>query len=271
MNSESIKTLRAQSSSLVFWTAWPAVLTGLATLLLLLALHVLSPEFSPSWRMVSEYAFGRYGWVLSLMFLSWGISSWALALALRPELHGIRGEVGVIFLGLAGLGEILASVFDVTHPLGHAIAGVLGVIGFPIAALLLSIDLGRNERWKKIRLPLLTLAHLSWLSVLLLAATLAVMTMQMVRITGGHLPQHAPKVLPAGVLALDGWMDRLIVLSNCAWALAAAWHATRIPGMLRAPRAVSHGHDIGGNHHDRDAQSAPWGSAAPVAFRDQRH
>jgi hypothetical protein len=34
------------------------LLTG-ATIFLLIALHVLSPEFSPSWRVISEYAFGH--------------------------------------------------------------------------------------------------------------------------------------------------------------------------------------------------------------------
>jgi hypothetical protein len=58
-----------------------AILANGATILLLVTLHVLSSEFSPSWRMVSEYAFGQYAWVLSLMFLSWGIGSWALAVA----------------------------------------------------------------------------------------------------------------------------------------------------------------------------------------------
>ncbi|HUY95612.1 MAG TPA: hypothetical protein VMU71_09945 [Terracidiphilus sp.] len=42
------------------------------------------------------------------------------------------------------------------------------------------------------------------------------MTMQTMRATGSHLPQHAPKVLPPGVLALDGWADPLIILTNCA-------------------------------------------------------
>ena len=59
-----------------------AMVAAAATLLLLAGLHILSPEFDPSFRMVSEYALGHYGWVLSLMFLAWGISSWALALAL---------------------------------------------------------------------------------------------------------------------------------------------------------------------------------------------
>jgi len=54
------------------------------------------------------------------------------------------------------------------------------------------------------------------------------MITQLAHATGGHLPQHAPKTLPPGVLALDGWADRLIVVSNCAWVLLAAMHAIRI-------------------------------------------
>jgi|SRR5579859_820136 len=207
---------------------WLAVIATGTTVLLLVTLHVLSPEFSPSWRMISEYAFGHYAWVLSLMFLSWGISSWALVVAIRSQVHTTAGKVGLWFLIIAGIGEAMASGFDITHPIGHGIAGLLGVIGFPIAALLLSVALARNESWRTTRRGLLWIANLSWISVVLLVATLAVMTMQMARINGGHLPQHAPKSLPVGVLALDGWADRLIVLCNCAWVLLAAWHAIHV-------------------------------------------
>ena len=58
--------------------------------------------------------------------------------------------------------------------------------------------------------------------------TWAIMTMQMTRINGGHLPQHAPRSLPPRVLALDRWADRLIVLSACAWVLVAAWDAIQL-------------------------------------------
>ena len=115
--------------------------------------------------------------------------------------------------------------------IGHGIAGLLGVIGFPIAALLLSSALGHNEPWRRARKPLLWIANLSWVSVILLIATLATMTMQMARINGGHLPQHAPRSLPQGVLALDGWADRMIVLCNCAWVIVTAWYAIRVRRM----------------------------------------
>jgi hypothetical protein len=73
------------------------VLTVLA-ILLLASLHVLSPEFAPSWRMISEYALGRYGWVLSLMFLCLGMSSWALAAGVWFQVRTRAGKVGLWFL-----------------------------------------------------------------------------------------------------------------------------------------------------------------------------
>ena len=199
-----------------------------AVLLLLASLHVLSPEFDPSFRMVSEYALGHYGWVLSLMFLAWGMSSWALAVAIWSQVKTKAGKVGLWFLVIAGLGEAMASVFDVTHDPGHSIAGVLGMGGFPIAAVLLSVSLGRLHAWRGAKSLLLWIANLSWISVVLLVATLVLMTVQFARVNGGQLPQHAPTQLPAGVLGLDGWADRLFVLFNCLWVLVAAWQAMKM-------------------------------------------
>src|SRR5207249_152602 len=104
--------------------AWLAILATGATILLLVALHILSPEFSPSWRVISEYAFGHYPWVLLLMFLSWGISSWALVVAIWSQVRTNAGKVGLWFLISAGIGEAMASVFDITHEVGHGIAGL---------------------------------------------------------------------------------------------------------------------------------------------------
>ncbi len=210
-----------------------AIVAAVSTLLLLADLHILSPAFDPSFRMVSEYALGRDAWVLSLMFLAWGISAWALALALWSQVKTRAGKVGLWFLVIAGLGEAMASVFDITHDLGHSIAGVLGMGGFPIAALLLSVSLGRLPAWRGAKKPLLWMANLSWISVVLLVATLVLMTVQFAQINGGHLPQQAPAHLPAGVLGVDGWADRLIVLSNCLWVCVAAWQALKVAGRMR--------------------------------------
>src|SRR5579885_2091528 len=98
-----------------------------AAVLLLAALHVLSPEFDPSFRVVSEYANGHYGWVLSLMFASWAVSSWSLAVALWSQLNGTGGKVAACFLIAAGVGEGMAAFCDINHPL-HNLAGMIGVL-----------------------------------------------------------------------------------------------------------------------------------------------
>lgn len=206
-----------------------AIATAATALLLLASLHVLSPEFNPAWRMVSEYAYGQYVWVLSLMFLTWGISAWAVAVALWSQVRTTAGKVGVGFLVIAGIGEALASVFDITHDTGHSIAGLLG-FGFPIAALLVSVSLGHTHAWHGAKKPLLWIANLSWISVVLLGATLVLMSVQFAKANGGQLPQHAPTSLPPGVIGLDGWADRLFVLSNCLWVFVAAWQAIKLYG-----------------------------------------
>ena len=99
-------------------------------------------------------------------------------------------------------------------------------------------------------LNLLGIANLSWISVVLLVATLAIMTTQVAKLNGGHLPQHAPKALPPGVLALDGWADRLIVLSDWAWVLVAASCAIQVRRASRsfiqaAPRSSESTHIAG--------------------------
>src|SRR5690348_14127337 len=78
--------------------AWVAIAAAGAVLLLLAGLHVLSPEFDPSFNVVSEYANGRYRRVLSLMFVAWAVSSWALAITLWSQLNGVGGKIALGFL-----------------------------------------------------------------------------------------------------------------------------------------------------------------------------
>lgn len=67
---------------------------SVTSLLSLVALHVLSPEFDPSWRMVSEYALGSYSWVLALMFITQALSSFALFFAIKNQVRTVGGNIG---------------------------------------------------------------------------------------------------------------------------------------------------------------------------------
>lgn len=122
---------------------------------------MLSPEFDPAWRMVSEYATGHYGWVLALMFAAWGVSSWALTVALWAAARTRPVTVGLVLLAVAGGGEALAAVFDITRDTLHSLAGAMGTLGLPIAALLVSVHLSRTDRWSVAKRTLLWTAHLT--------------------------------------------------------------------------------------------------------------
>jgi hypothetical protein len=214
-------------------SALVAIALGAAALLLLGGLHVLSPEFDPSWRMVSEYANGRYGWVLSLMFAAWGLSSWALAVAIWSAATTTRFRIGVALLVVAGAGEALAAVFDINHDVMHTVAGALGILGLPVSALLISSSLGRIDSWSPARRPMLWSAHLTGMSVLLLAVTFVLLVATFSQVPGGP-PATPPKVLPHGVIGLLGWANRLLVLVYNVWVVVVAWGALQ----LTAPRLV---------------------------------
>ena len=63
----------------------------------------------------------------------------ALAVAVWSQVNSRAGKVGLWLLVVAGIGEAMACVFDVTHDTGHSIAELLGVGGFLLAALLLTL------------------------------------------------------------------------------------------------------------------------------------
>lgn len=183
-----------------------------SVLLSLASLHVLSPEFDPSWRVVSEYANGRYGWVLSLMFVFWAISSWALAVAVWSQLNAIGGKIALGFLVAAGVGQAMASVFDINHPL-HNLAGMIGVLSLPIAAMLISLRLGRTQSWAAAKKRLLWTANLTWVSLVLMIGALIIMIS---RHTG------ARNTMTPDVIAVVGWANRLMVVVDCVWVVTVA-------------------------------------------------
>jgi hypothetical protein len=223
---DSIQDRQGQVAGIRLPWAQLAIAAAVATPLLLASLRVLSPEFDPSYRLMSEYALGSYGWVLSLTFAAWGVSSWALAFAIRPHIRTRGGRVGLAFLIVAGLGQALAVVFDIRQDVMHNLAGALGIIGLPVAAMLISPSLGRNLEWSHARPHLLALANLTWISVVLFVATFVLLTVTFIHVNGG-LPAQAPPKLPHGVIGLVGWANRLLVIVYCGWVAAVATQTLR--------------------------------------------
>jgi len=207
-------------------TARYSIAASIAALLSLAILHVLSPEFAPSWRMVSEYANGEYSWVLSLMFIFWAISSWILAFTIWSEVKTTAGKVGLYFLIASGVGEAMAAVFDINHSL-HGLASLIGIGSLPIAAILISLSLGRTEAWSVAKKSLLWTANLTWISVLLMGITFAILITTFTQAGGDMTSTEVPTTLPDGVIALVGWANRFLILVYCVWVINTAWQAIK--------------------------------------------
>jgi hypothetical protein len=194
------------------WAAKLSLAASFTVLVSLAGLHFLSPEFDPSWRVVSEYALGRHAWALSLMFLAWAISSWCLAVAIRSQVRSIGGRVGLILLVAAGVGEAMAAFFDLRQTVPHNLAAGIAIPSLPIAATLISVSLGRMPLWRSSRMAMLGTAVLTWFSLALMVAALFSL-------------RREPGILGPPI----GWPNRFLIVIYCTWAIVVAWSAIRLP------------------------------------------
>lgn len=210
---QKVDATTAGSKIVSITAAWLSVAAGTTAVILVGALHVLSPEFDPSWRMVSEYALGKYGWVLSGMFLAWAASCLSLFFAIKTQVRTHGGKIGLGFLLAAVTGMTMAAFFDIRHSL-HGLAALIGNPSFLIASALLSRSLLRSPARESARRPLLWTLSLSWVSFVLLIAALYLGLSQ----SGGEF----------GPGVLIGWPNRLLIVSSCAWTIVAAQSTSRL-------------------------------------------
>jgi len=185
----------------------------------LVLLHVLSPAFAPSWRMVSEYANGQHAWLLLLVFATWALSSVALTVALWPVWSSAFGKAGLIFLVLAGVGQMMGGLFDINHKL-HGPAAMIGIPSLCIATVLLTMAMSRHAG---IVAPPMWSAHLPWIAFALMLGMFALFFSALKSAGVDVSEQTGPlKELPPGVSGYVGWANRLIFVSSYLWTVLAA-------------------------------------------------
>jgi Protein of unknown function (DUF998) len=196
--------------------------SGLA-LLCLLALHFLSPEFSPSWRMISEYALGRHNGLLTAFFLFWGLASLLLAMLLWGSATSVWAKVGVALLVVSAIGEVMGGLFDVRHKL-HGLAFALGVPSVPVAALLIGHHLAGKQAWDVHSNLILIASHATWVSTIVMAIAMAVMFAGFKKAGIPMGPDvEPPSAVPDGVIALGGYANRLLIVCYVGWLAVLAW------------------------------------------------
>lgn len=183
-------------------------------LLVLASLHLLRRDLDPSWRFISEYEIGPYGWLMRFAFFCLATSCGAFCVAIVRDARGVSGRLGLALMLLAAFGMALAGVFapDPVNRL-HEVGAMLDHL--PFAALLISWSLSRNPTWRPARRTLLWTAALPLLGLVIFVVSMGVM-----------LPRNEGKPGP-GVLV--GWPNRIMILAHCAWLMPVAWWAAKLP------------------------------------------
>lgn len=195
------------------------LISGSGAIICMLILHIISPEFSPSWRMISEYAYGKHKSILTLFFILWGISTIGSGLFAMQITSGFWAKTGAILIIISGIGAIMGGLFDIKHKL-HGLSFMLGVPTLPIGALLVSYHLKNIPSFTGSASTLVGFAHTTWISVIIMAICMILM-MQSFKKSGIEMGPGAepPSKLPQGVKAYAGYANRLLVLCYILWSL----------------------------------------------------
>jgi hypothetical membrane protein len=213
LTSSSVAPRAAGSEVVAARLATAAILTYQA---LSWAVAVVNPQWNPLTRQLSEYALGHHGWLMVAAFLASGLAYLALAVAIRSQVRGLAGRIGVNILGCCAVGSVGVGVF-VTDPMStpvedistrgtlHFVFGFSALLLLPIAALLVTGALARRHPQAS---P--TRRRLRLVALLPVA---------------GFAGIWVPEV--AGLFRVGGWPDRALFLTYTAWVLIVAAHAGR--------------------------------------------
>ena len=130
-------------------------------------LHIVRGEIDPLRRVMSEYANGSHGPIMTVVFYAFGLTSLALAVRLLPAFeHRRTARLISLLLALAGLSLIASGVFEVERPLIpdtleeviHSYASISAFVVLVSAMLLVSHETRRDPRWWTFRWPSTALA-----------------------------------------------------------------------------------------------------------------
>jgi len=137
----SVRLARIRQRVVFFCAAYYAIVVT--------ALHVLESTFDPRFRFMSEYALGRYGWLMTTTFFVLGLANFVVAAGLR-DVHqsSLGARIGFGLLTVGALFVCLAGVFKDSIP--HLLAGVVAFPSLAMAVLLLSWSFRQAAEWQGI-------------------------------------------------------------------------------------------------------------------------
>lgn len=171
------RTSRAPST--IFATT--AIACFAYAVLALLLMHVLRPDYTPVNHMVSDFAVGPYGWVMTTSFLAMSLGCLMLGLGLaRGGPSSVAARLGTFLLGICSIGLVVSAIFPTdldgapstrTGDI-HTISFLVNVGCSLLSTVLLSLSFGSDPRWRPYRRTALILASLIVLAFVLQFLTL---------------------------------------------------------------------------------------------------
>ena len=204
-----------------------SIATAIMDQVILISLIFIRPDLDPSWHTISEWAIGPYGWIMSMAFFISAVSYGSLFVAIRSQIQGIWGKIGLSILLVCTFGLIGVGIFT-TDPLDtpqnalsttgtiHLISGLSQLMLLPFAALLINLNLAlKNKAWLSARRVLLWTAGLPLLGL------------------AGFLVHLSIFVIPLGEGAYGpgvplGWPPRFLFLTYMVWLITLAWQAIKV-------------------------------------------
>ena len=137
--------------------------------LALLLMHAIMPEYTIADHMISDYAVGPFGWIMTTAFLSLSLGCLTLAIGLFQDgPKSWLGRIGASLLLVAFAGLIVTALFPTdleTAPTTrtgniHTMSFLVNVLSIFISTLCLALSYGTSPAWRAHRTPALIFAGL---------------------------------------------------------------------------------------------------------------
>jgi hypothetical protein len=182
-------------------------------IILIIILHFLPTGYNPLRGPTSEYAVGKYGFLMTIAFLSMSVGSFTLVIGLYKGILKSAGlKIGLILLTIWSVGLLIAMSFPIDldhadptmHGKIHRVNGPLIFLSLTIGAILISVGFKRDKNWRSVYRPALTL------SMIMLFIFLSVI------------------VSFATGLSYEGLLQRFYLITFSAWFIIVALYLRRI-------------------------------------------
>ena len=135
----------------------------------LLLMHVIRPDYTIVDHMISDYAVGQFGWIMTTAFASLAIGCLTLAVGLlRDGPTSWLGRIGAALLVVAFAGLIVTALYPTdleTAPSTrtgdiHTISFLVNIVSILLSTICLALSYAGSPGWRRHRTPALAFAGL---------------------------------------------------------------------------------------------------------------